>query len=145
MKNLLLLLALPLITSINGCNKTETTTETTNQTETPATQKAKAQHVKSKQAKELLNTDQEVVILDVRTPEEFSGGHLQKAINLDYNAPGFTESLDKLDPTKKYLVYCAAGGRSAKAVALMEEKGFAQVYNCQEGFEDLKKEGVKTE
>lgn len=142
MKKLTFILAFALLTSASACNQTETKSEENQATES---QKSAPKHVRSTEAKTLLTEDEEVVILDVRTPEEFSGGHLQKAVNIDYQSPGFAEELEKLDPNKKYLVYCAVGGRSAKAVALMEEKGFAQVYNCEEGFEDLKKEGVPTE
>ena len=68
-----------------------------------------------------------VTILDVRTPREFSQGHLPKAINIDYLANTFDRNLDSLDKEKKYLVYCGSGRRSSEAVVLMKKKGFRNV------------------
>jgi len=73
------------------------------------------------------------VILDVRTPEEYQTGHLKGAKLLDISEQSFSSSLDKLDKTKTYYVYCQAGGRSSTAVEIMLEKGFKKVYNLQGG------------
>jgi rhodanese-related sulfurtransferase len=73
------------------------------------------------------------IILDVRTPEEFATGFIAGAINLDFKSAEFAGKLDGLDKSKTYLVYCRAGGRSAKAMAMMKEKGFERVYNLRGG------------
>ena len=59
--------------------------------------------------------DKQNVILDVRTPAEFSAGHIPGAVNLDYNAPDFQAKAAALDKSKTYLVHCAVGGRSVRA------------------------------
>ena len=69
------------------------------------------------------------IIIDVRTPEEFAGGHLDDAINLNFNSDAFRDELNKLDKDKTYLIYCRSGNRSAKAHAVMEELGFREVYD----------------
>lgn len=74
------------------------------------------------------------VILDVRTPEEYAAGHIPHAVLMNYNAPGFASALDTLNKNKTYLVYCASGGRSAKASSMMAEKGFKEIYNLEGGF-----------
>ncbi len=74
-----------------------------------------------------------LVILDVRTPEEFATGYIRGAVNLDFKSSEFPGKLDELDKTKTYLVYCRAGGRSAKAMTMMKEKGFQRVYNLRGG------------
>lgn len=74
------------------------------------------------------------VILDVRTPGETSKGIIEGAIELDYRAANFQEELQKLDPSKTYLVYCASGGRSGKACGMMQEAGFAEMYNLKGGY-----------
>ena len=76
------------------------------------------------------------VILDVRTPEEFNGGYIESAVNLDFKSPDFPARLEDLDKTKTYLVYCRAGGRSARAMTMMQEKGFKRVYNLSGGITD---------
>ena len=64
---------------------------------------------------EKLRKDASVVVLDVRTAEEFADGHMPGAINLDIRGGKFAETLAGLDKSKTYLVHCAVGGRSAKA------------------------------
>lgn len=78
--------------------------------------------------------NENAVILDVRTPEEYSAGHIPHAILINYNAPDFSARIDSLSKNKTYLVYCAVGGRSAKASTMMTEKGFKDVYNLEGGF-----------
>jgi rhodanese-related sulfurtransferase len=73
------------------------------------------------------------VILDVRTPQEFASGYIAGAVNLDFKSADFPARLDELDKSKTYLVYCRTGGRSAKAMAMMKEKGFQRVYNLRGG------------
>ena len=73
------------------------------------------------------------VIIDVRTPEEFADGHIENAINLDYYSETFQDELNKLDKNKTYLIYCRSGNRSGKALNIMEERNFREVYNVSDG------------
>ncbi|MEO6166339.1 MAG: rhodanese-like domain-containing protein [Chitinophagales bacterium] len=83
------------------------------------------------------------VILDVRTPEEYKEGHLPEAVLISISDPEFASKIDKLDKDKTYLVYCAAGKRSAKASQMMSDKGFEEVYNLDKGFSQWNGESVK--
>ncbi len=74
------------------------------------------------------------MILDVRTPAEYSQRHIASALNLDFYSAGFQSDLDKLDRTKTYFVYCASGSRSRQAAEVMRKLGFLQVYNMSSGF-----------
>ena len=76
-------------------------------------------------ARELAKT--EVIILDVRTPEEFNTGHFQKALNLNFHDEDFPDQIERLPPSKTYLVHCHLGGRAAKTAELMEQLGFRKV------------------
>ncbi len=69
------------------------------------------------------------VILDVRTPQEYASGHLENTVNIDYNSPTFQDSLASLDKNKTYLVYCRSGNRSSQAFELMKILDFAKVFN----------------
>jgi len=73
-------------------------------------------------------------LLDVRTPQEFEKGHIENAENLNYFDAGFKSALEKLDKSVPVYVYCRSGGRSAKAMKIMQEMGFVTVYNLQGGF-----------
>lgn len=75
----------------------------------------------------------DLVVLDVRTPEEFAEGHLDGAIMVDFYAADFTDQLADLDPDVPYLLYCRSGSRSGQAAALMEELGFVDVANVDGG------------
>lgn len=71
----------------------------------------------------------DTVVLDVRTPAEFSSGHLPGAINIDVNGADFTAQVSALDPAKNYAVYCRSGNRSGVAMAAMQQLGFANLYH----------------
>ena len=82
---------------------------------------------------EKLRKDTKVVVLDVRTAEEFADGHMPGAINLDIRGGKFAETLAGLDKSKTYLVHCAVGGRSAKACGQMDGLKFEKVVNLSGG------------
>lgn len=95
-----------------------------------------AQQVKDvdvKAAKAMIDKG-DVVVIDVRTPEEYSGGHLDKAILANINDASFDAKIASVSKTKPVLVYCAAGGRSARASNIMVEKGWKNVSNMLGGF-----------
>ena len=71
----------------------------------------------------------DVVVLDVRTPEEFEAGHVPGATNLNFRDEGFAAKVATLDKGKTYLVYCATGRRSTGATAKMKELGFGKLFN----------------
>ena len=73
-------------------------------------------------------------LIDVRTPEEYAGGHLAKANNINYNSTNFEKQIQGLDKSKPVFVYCLSGGRSAKAATKMTELGFKEVYDMQGGY-----------
>lgn len=66
-------------------------------------------------------------VLDVRTPGEFSSGHLAGAKNVDVEAADFTTRIATLDHNATYAIYCHSGNRSATALTLMKQAGFTHV------------------
>lgn len=93
--------------------------------------------------KQLAQDDSNVLLLDVRTPEEFEGGHIQHAINLDYNNSNFESHISKLDKSKKVFVYCLSGGRSSSAVSSLEQKGFTNIVELEGGMMAWRNEGFE--
>lgn len=69
------------------------------------------------------------IILDVRTAEEYAGGHLEGSQLLDFNSGEVAAAIPSLDPEAEYLVYCRSGNRAGQAIALMEQAGFTNVTN----------------
>lgn len=76
-----------------------------------------------------------LMVLDIRTPEEFAGGHLAGAINIDYYADDFETLLAELDLDVPYVMYCNSGNRSSNALPLMDSIGFSEVYELEGGIQ----------
>ncbi len=72
-------------------------------------------------------------LMDVRTPEEFSKGHLENAVNIDWNGDDFEKQISSLDKSKPMFVYCLSGGRSSSAASKLREVGFKEVYELEGG------------
>lgn len=75
----------------------------------------------------------DLVVLDVRTLEEFAEGHLEDAVMLDFYDPEFAAQIAELDPDAPYLLYCRSGNRSGQTIELMEQLGFTDVANLDGG------------
>jgi len=71
----------------------------------------------------------DVVIIDVSTPQEYKDLHLEGAINVSLLSRFFKSRLDVMNKNKTYVVYCKVGGRSKIAQKLMQQLGFRTVYN----------------
>mgnify|MGYP006174199809 CR=1 FL=1 len=89
-------------------------------------------------------TQPDVQLIDVRTPEEFAEGHLENAINMDINGDNFDTSIASLDKEKPVMVYCKAGGRSAKAAAKLKEMGFKSISDLDGGITNWNSENKPT-
>lgn len=82
-------------------------------------------------------SDENAVILDVRTAEEFERGIIPNAINIDiYKGQGFIYMVEELDKSKNYYVYCHVGSRSAKACEVMQQLGFEKTFNLSGGISE---------
>lgn len=92
----------------------------------------------------LLQQDNNVQLVDVRTPEEFQGGHIFHAQNLNFYDADFEQKIAKLDKTKPVAVYCAKGGRSASAAEKLQQAGFPKVFDLAGGMSAWKSAGKKT-
>ena len=76
---------------------------------------------------------EDLVILDVRTPEEFAEGHIEGAVMVDFYSDTFDAELAALDPNVPYVVYCRSGNRSGQTIAKMEQLGFQSVEDIDGG------------
>ena len=107
--------ALLCIFSFVGCNQKETTMKNTYEQITPA------------EAKEIMDTEQNYIILDVRTEEEFAEGHIAGAILIpDYEITEKAEVI-LMDKEQQILVYCRSGRRSKNAANQLVELGYSNV------------------
>ena len=124
----LLMIILPVVTIILGL-LVGCVSETTTSTQF-------VKDVTAQEAMTIINENQdnpEFIIADVRTLAEFNDGHIENAVNIDFNSEAFRSEIGKLDRNNKYLVYCRSGNRSSGAVKLMLELEFTDVYHLYEG------------
>lgn len=101
-------------------------------------------HVESKAAAEIIAKG-EVIVLDVRTADEFAEGHIKGAKNIDFLDSKFKAEAAKLDKTKTYLVHCQAGGRSTKSLESLKELGIKNLIHLDDGFGGWKEKGLPVE
>ena len=84
------------------------------------------QQISPQEAKEIMDTEENVIILDVRTQEEYDSGHIKNAVCLpNEEISGEPEILP--DKTQKILVYCRSGNRSKQAAGKLADMGYEKV------------------
>lgn len=79
-----------------------------------------------------------VVVLDVRTPEEYSEGHVTGSLNIDVTNKDFLKNIKGLNKADTYKIYCRSGKRAGKAIDEMKNAGFKDLENLG-GYEDARK------
>lgn len=109
------------------------------------TQSTVITNLSSERFKAITEGDKAGVIVDLRTPDEIAKGYIKGAVFVDYLSKEWEKEVAKLDKSKTYYVYCAAGGRSADAAEYMEKHGFKKVYNLEKGFSEWSKKGFPIE
>lgn len=77
--------------------------------------------------------DPNVVLIDVRTPQEFAQGHIEGALNIDFYGDNFENDIHAINQSKTILVYCKSGNRSGKAANILAKNNFKSVYDLSGG------------
>ncbi len=77
-------------------------------------------------------------ILDVRSTEEFVTGHIENAININWNETNFNDKMKSFDIAKPIFVNCQGGGRSKKAAERLFSLGFKKIYELNGGINEWK-------
>ncbi|UCF07358.1 MAG: hypothetical protein JSW28_06805, partial [Thermoplasmata archaeon] len=86
------------------------------------------------EAKQIIDSNEDVVILDVRTSSEYTSQHLARAISIPLSE--FDLRLDELDTEKTIIVYSKSGGKSQDASKILAQNGFENVHNMQGGIDE---------
>jgi len=81
----------------------------------------------------LIRTEKNLVILDVRTVEEFKSGHIQGAKNIPLGEIARRKKELEKYRGKPLLVYCASGRRSLRAVSILVKNKYGPIYNINRG------------
>lgn len=128
MKNLFLSLS---IIILMGCSQKIKPNENVVNTQVMVTNSV--QKITVEAFNDLLSSEQNLQLLDVRTPEEFSQGHIKGAENQNLHDENFINNVQHLDKSKSVYVYCRVGGRSAKAAEILKNNGFEKIYDISGG------------
>ena len=98
------------------------------------------------EAAALVKNKSGVLVLDVRTPDEFAEGHIPGAKNVDFLGDDFEKQIAALPADRPLIVHCAAGSRSAKAVVKIAAlQKSAQIFHLKSGFNGWKAAGKPIE
>lgn len=81
----------------------------------------------------------DLLLIDVRTPEEYAQGHIYRSVNIDVKKKDFKRKIRKYPRQKTVAVYCKGGVRSLKAADILRQNGF-KVYNLEGGYLSWEKE-----
>ena len=87
--------------------------------------------ISASDARTMMQSSANLMVVDVRAPEEYAQGHLEGAVNIPLS--DLPLRISSLDPTRPILVYCRTGHRSAQASTILVNAGFLQVYNMDGG------------
>ncbi len=89
---------------------------------------AKKMRINQETAVKLLD-EENAVLIDVRTAEEYNDGHIKNSINIPVMAVATNASQFIPDKTKNIIVYCLTGSRSSYASAVLKKAGYQNVYD----------------
>lgn len=108
-----------------------------------AVQYSVAQDIKNVDAKNFseLIKNSDGIILDVRTPQEYSRGHINNATLISTNDPKFVEKVSLLQKDKPVYVYCLTGSRSHTVANYLVKNGYTRVYNLSRGIMEWQRNG----
>lgn len=103
-------------------------------------QNTSKEKLSAKEFSQSLRTTKNPQLIDVRSAEEFSGGHVEHAMNIDWNGTDFQNRIAPLRKSEPVFLYCLSGGRSSAAAASLREQGFEKVYEMPGGMMEWRKE-----
>lgn len=102
------------------------------------------ENLDAKQTEKLLNEGKNILVIDVRSDNEYEKGHLINAINIPYDDDFKSELREIKDyKDKTILVYCKTGNRSEKAAVKLVDNGFKNIKNATEGIDEYNYKLVK--
>ena len=89
------------------------------------------------EVEEIIKTNANTILLDVRSRQEFLEGHLDGAINIPLFDLEKYCLLKLKDKNKIVIVYCQSGIRSKKAIKVLNSRGFKNLYNLKNGLDGI--------
>lgn len=131
MKKLNIYIALILVMSLFACNGQQSS----DTHQSAKNEEATATVTMSSQPISVLDEVQmdEIMLIDVRTPEEYQAGHVENALNINFFDENFTDQIKELNTDKTLYLYCRSGKRSMNASKALSALGY-KVVNLEGGY-----------
>lgn len=86
-------------------------------------------NISPSEVQDLISTATPMIIIDVRTPQEYSQGRIPTSINIPLNILKSEAQKKNIPKTTKIIVYCQRGTRSLEAAKILDDLGYTDVYN----------------
>ena len=99
--------------------------------------KGRYKNMDATEAVNLINQNEDLIVLDVRSEQEHSVDSILDSINIDIFSTDFRSRLSYLDKNKEYLVYSKKPEISEKAAVTMYDLGFRNIYNVNTSYEEF--------
>lgn len=109
------------------------------------TQTTNIKHLTVQEVKNAIDTKKDIILIDVRRPEEYQAGHLKNSILLTLDTIGAKAAEVIPDKNKAYFVYCRTGHRSAQAVIQLEQMGYTNLNDMTGGITEWSSMGFPVE
>ncbi len=131
MKKLNIYIALILVMSLFACNGHQSS----DTHQSAKTEEVTSTVIMSSQPISVLDEVQmdEILLIDVRTPEEYKAGHVENALNINFFDENFTDQIKELNTDKTLYLYCRSGKRSMNASKALSALGY-KVVNLEGGY-----------
>lgn len=113
----------------SSLSSTESDNQSTVMSDNQSTSPAKVTVLTAEEAKARLDADKDIVILDVRTKEEYLEKHIPNALLLPVDTISEKAATVIPEKTKTYFIYCRSGNRSATAAAMLVQMGYTSIYD----------------
>lgn len=122
------IMLLTMVILLSGCAKKEQIKDIEGENKTP-NDTTGVINISAEKAKEIIDTEEDEIVLDVRTEEEYNEGHIKGAVLLPDNE--IKEKVEAVipDKSKSVLVYCRSGRRSAAAAKELIDMGYTNVFD----------------
>ena len=86
-------------------------------------------------------SNDEFLLLDVRTLEEFQSGHISRANNIDFFSEDFIDKIKEFDTSLNLILYCRTDNRSSKSAKILLDNDYKNIYVIKGGIEEWISQG----
>lgn len=103
------------------------------------TRNYKKNNIDYENVKTILKNDKNAILIDVRSPQEYKEGHLGLSINIPlYDLERDIDNILNKDKTKTIILYCQSGNRSNKALQILKDRNYKNLYQIEGGLDNIK-------